>query len=1130
MNGLLLPADDRRAKPPLAGIVVDPAGSPVAEAKVWLVGNIYRAGSNVIQATQTDAAGRFTLDDPARDGDAMRRAGLVVRDAGGRLGGASLPPAGDPTSQEIRIFLVQTHDYQGRLVDTGGRPIADVLVRPDQLMAAVPGTPKEPCLIGLIPEIVAEIGGQTANDGSFMLRGVPVEGNVTVMIITPESGSTCVSLNLGEPVTIRLGRAGSVSGRLTGREPDAAADVKLTLFTTFSVEEPQHVDYHVSHRQETRTGKDGSFQFSGVPPGHYRISAALDDKSPCAAFGTPCFRVKPGERTANIALELCRMITVRGKVIDRQTRAGVSGVNLQFYTRPATPGRDLTQEAKTDAQGEYSVRLLPGKICGYVSACPADYTVPDPELGLRQEPRTADSTWPVIELERGTSIEGVVVDESGQAVANAEVRFCRAAGRQIEKLNSDRIGQFVVKQLAGEAEIRISARTDLGATTEPLAIAPGKTKGPVRLVLSQARAGAIRGAVVDDVGQQVPRAAVSIGGYWQFGPRRDWFEVVSLRCDDQGRFEVRGLWPDVDYRLQVFAEGFELHEETAAKPLKGETLDLGRIVLDGARIAIEGMVVDSVGNSVPGVRVVNSGDAPKRRCTSTDAAGRFRLQGFCAGAVYLFAEKQTYRFQTVLAGSGDADVRIQLLRSDEPLPPRSPSSRLSEDEQRALVRPLVERLWTLGDQVKRTAAVLMAFLDPPKAAQWSKELDSPYHQEIVQAAAAMKRAATDLDAALAMLPVGSRSSADMLKSMAERFVDESPAKARRCAEERLALARELTNSERAEILAWAGGLMARLGQEETARSLSMEAAEIAAILTAVPRSTHIRGKVAARVATFDLKRAVALLEPIGDQNQRSPWLAKIAAAASVNDPDEARALWKTLDPIHLNNVRVWTALRLAETCVEDALQMTESLDGDNADSHKVEALGWIAESTARRDQALACSLIDRALELAMAPPTGNCSRPYEEMPAQAALQAVHAQRIGYPDFPSVVARVLAARPPLGPYPAWAIQGSLGLALVLALADPEAAGQLLRVLEPRLARLGAADTLGRTKSDWCKAWAVADPRYAIELAERELAAGSKDPNWDIGRSGVGEVAWLLTVPRSECQKFLGCRVNLTPPGQ
>jgi hypothetical protein len=178
--------------------------------------------------------------------------------------------------------------------------------------------------------------------------------------------------------------------------------------------------------------------------------------------------------------------------------------------------------------------------------------------------------------------------------------------------------------------------------------------------------------------------------------------------------------------------------------------------------------------------------------------------------------------------------------------------------------------------------------------------------------------------------------------------------------------------------------------------------------------------------------------------------------------------------------------------------------------------------------------VDRALELAMEPPSGNALPYYRDLPARAALVAVHAQRIGYPDLQSVSDRVLASRPSLGEAGASdrAFESSLPMAVILAVADPETAGQfLLRVLEPQAAYLDAAENR-LTKAEWFEAWALADPKHAIELAERQWAAGSlrKDPGWDIANSGVLEVPLVLGLPGSERLEYVGRRIGVTPPDQ
>jgi hypothetical protein len=366
-----------------------------------------------------------------------------------------------------------------------------------------------------------------------------------------------------------------------------------------------------------------------------------------------------------------------------------------------------------------------------------------------------------------------------------------------------------------------------------------------------------------------------------------------------------------------------------------------------------------------------------------------------------------------------------------------------------------------------------------------------------------------------------------LRRFAERCAADEPAKALRCAEEGIVRARGLNQPERAEALAGFGNLLARLGRQETGRKLVEEAAQIAAGLPATPAAIQARGKVAGAVAAFDLKRALALLEPIPDQNQRTAWLPNVTAAASVNQPEQARALWKDLQPFYLSRAKAATACRIAQTRPDEALRIVESIEGDDAHIQKIEALGRIAATIARSDKRRAFGIIDRALALAMEPsPRGNTFVHHRDLPGKTAILAVYAQQIGYPDLQSVSDRILASRLPLRDVmPDQAIEDSLAIAAILALADPETAGSLLRVLEPRVPHLNTSENR-LAKTQWFQAWALADPEHAVELADRELASGSKAPGWDIARSGILEVPLVLCLPRSDRLEYVGQRVGIS----
>ena len=77
------------------------------------------------------------------------------------------------------------------------------------------------------PELAAEVGGRTADDGSFVLRSVPLQGDIMVEVVAPGFGSPWVFWQLNKSVTIRLDRAGSVAGSLSGPAGAEIARVKV---------------------------------------------------------------------------------------------------------------------------------------------------------------------------------------------------------------------------------------------------------------------------------------------------------------------------------------------------------------------------------------------------------------------------------------------------------------------------------------------------------------------------------------------------------------------------------------------------------------------------------------------------------------------------------------------------------------------------------------------------------------------------------------------------------------------------------------------------------------------------------------------------------------------------------------
>ena len=181
-------------------------------------------------------------------------------------------------------------------------------------------------------------------------------------------------------------------------------------------------------------------------------------------------------------------------------------------------------------------------------------------------------------------------------------------------------------------------------------------------------------------------------------------------------------------------------------------------------------------------------------------------------------------------------------------------------------------------------------------------------------------------------------------------------------------------------------------------------------------------------------------------------------------------------------------------------------------------LGWLAIQAAPRNKPLAWAAIDEALELCNDRETQSRWPPYAPS-IHAAIVAVEAGQIGYPDMQSAVDRALAAQRSSRP----ADTGELcTVASILSLANPTVARQLL--LNGGDAP-GKAATFDLNRGLWFAAWAMIDPQRADECLERcspPAKAGKADavelPEW------LFTAAEILTTPPADRLRYFASQLG------
>jgi len=727
------------------------------------------------------------------------------------------------------------------------------------------------------------------------------------------------------------------------------------------------------------------------------------------------------------------------------------------------------------------------------------------------------------------STTGVVVDEAGTPVAGAEV-FPFTGGFDSVNLNrpnrikSDAAGHFTLKQTAARGPVQFRARTDSAVTGGSVTLQPGKD--PIRLVVSPKKAFAMRGSLLDEKGRPLSGATVQLRTLWRYasGETGFAFSVAIAKSGAQGRFEFLGLWPGDEYHIMVESPGHDTYQSPRVRGAPGKTHEFSKIVLISMRGAVDGMIVDSAGKPMAGVRVFNTGDANETISTKTDPSGRFRLEGLRSGPVYIFAEKADCRFTGLRTTSGATGVVIKLLRKDEPLPPsaRRPNPQSSFEQQQKVARGMLEKLWA-ADQPKRNNSGsligAMARVDLQRARQWSAETGGRY-DDVLRRASIKRVADSDLEDAFSLLTEGGGACVD-LRQLALRYAASDPAKAMRCAEEMVVRARALDPRKRelrGLYFPRAGRLVARLGNKEAARKLIDEAAEMVAKEGIAESQFFARGEVATALAPYDLKRALSLLEPVKQRNPRaySYYVMDVAAAACVERPDESLEMLGRMDPADAASTQLRIVGHLARARPAEALKVLDGMKDEYAD-RKAEACGWLAASVAPRNKDLAFSLIDRGL--AALPQSSEKVAVEGGRGSVGAFLAVQARQIGYPDMESVVYRVLALRPTAKdePTPWQVFDSSAIMAAVLALADAEAAKEILQGLESRSEAFGPSGS--RTgRENRLKGWALAYVDRAEQRLQTELSRIKDDPKPDFWESGFMWMVYMLATPPSERLRY------------
>ncbi len=419
-----------------------------------------------------------------------------------------------------------------------------------------------------------------------------------------------------------------------------------------------------SHPPRTTISQDdGTFSFDHLVGRPYTLTARTetDIAGPVTARLTAksdpvILKLRPGAK-------LTVTVTAGGKAVDGAT------VELR--------GTDERRQVTKDGSAVFGA-VAPG---GYQLAAWADGKARTFKWIRISEGEESET----LALRDGAPVSGRVVDEHGDGVAGARVRYSGAsdwtqqADDRLDAAITTADGSFALPELPAGSFRFVATHADHAPGTSALVTLDGRT-ATTGVTITMGEGATVAGKVVDDTGKPVASARVRVGAGGRGRRQRMLFDSPRQAFTDaSGAFAIKGL-PRKE--LAVIA----MHEsgaspvadvDTSKGDVSGVTLELD---ITGT---ISGVVVDPAGDPVEGVQVSAGPDFRDNRRRIdfsqwrlrgfprelTDAGGRFTLTGLAPGSYRLSASRTSSRRRgrrgpgvgdRVVAKTGDSNVKLVL--------------------------------------------------------------------------------------------------------------------------------------------------------------------------------------------------------------------------------------------------------------------------------------------------------------------------------------------------------------------------------------------------------------------------------------------------------------------------------------
>jgi protocatechuate 3,4-dioxygenase beta subunit len=733
----------------LKGTVTGPDGAPVDGAAVsvyavqfrgeWLALEIQPVGQ-----TTTCSSGLFSVQTDVQIAPNEGGWLFFAEKPGLSIGFSFLENALEDTTS-LQLTTPQT--LAGRIEDIHGNPVVGAEVR--LLILSVPGE-RECYTLALepIPFFVA----LTDTQGRFEFANLPENCTAELMVkkaglatfhtltpnINPQTGLTFAVGQ--EDIVLTLSEACRISGRVSDQDNQPAGHVQIVAI------EADHPEFRIFTRNITRAEADGTFSFSDLAAGSYRLSVVDTD-----------WMSEPV--TVDVKTEVgVPLKVVKGSLLTVTVVDGVSNQpvgSAQVNVSPLDERSSLmSRTGTTDPEGKVQCRVLPGTY--NVSVYAPGYRSRRSVAAVVEDGKVNEITITLIATAR---IAGTVTDSDGRPVAGAHVFVLPDSSNARDAIQTtDENGHFTLgwapEQISwaqGEFYLAAIDKSSNRAVIEPI----DADTTDIQLTLQPGLT--ITGKVIGPDGGPLAGAGVIV----QFRGS-NWSSTLQgyTPTDQDGMYRFTAIPPQQRYYLSIFGPtGYGTGSVNLEFPTDGDRVTVPDTMLKLANLSVSGKVVDEDGNPLEGVNLFGYGPGQPRAQARTGTDGTFVFDAVCQGDLAIQASYQKdgeYMYSDVRTEGGAQDVTIVLSpqRSGGRFVPRQPAplvGKLLPDlsgygvelqgqagpvlvcvwdwrqrPSRAMVRQLAERADALAERSIQVVLLNGEPTEPQPMKAWLADFDIPF--------------------------------------------------------------------------------------------------------------------------------------------------------------------------------------------------------------------------------------------------------------------------------------------------------------------------------------------------------------------------------------------------------------------